>query len=278
MFAKAFASIAIFLGVAVSPGVWAEAPRRIIPLTPAIAEMTADILGEDLDAIVGVTEYADEPAALLKKKKVGPYHRIHLEAALALKPDLIIAASQGNSKDQVERLEKLGVKTLVVDSNTVDDIPKSIQKIGQALDRASTATLLEKKFSAQLEEITKRAQTRVKNTKPPRVVFQVGWNPLIVVGGTGFLNESIAKLGAQNVASELIQAFPKVSVEAVLSWKPEKIIVLALGKDETRERESIVAWKKLGVQATLHRNDAIARPSLRLVQGLYHLEKELFPK
>lgn len=269
-----FASL---LALCLSTTSLAQIPQRIIPLSPALAELTADLLGDQLDFIVGVTEYTDEPPGLLKKPKVGPYTRVHLETVLSLKPDLIVASPQGNAKDQVERLQKLGVKVLVVENENVEDIPKALEKLGQALGREKEAQILKKRFQNQLEEITARGnRRREKDPKPLKVVFQVGWNPLIVVGGRGFLQESMKKLGILNPAETIPQAFPKVSVEAVLSWKPDRVLVLSMGKDETREKEAVLAWKKLRVNATLHRNDALARPSLRLVRGLAQLEKELF--
>src|SRR6185437_8433109 len=63
-------------------------PNRIVTLAPSVAELTAEVLGMDLQRIVGVSENTDYPPALQKVESIGQYQRFNLERVVALKPDL----------------------------------------------------------------------------------------------------------------------------------------------------------------------------------------------
>src|SRR5262245_40620061 len=81
-----------------------DRPNRIVTLSPSLGELAADLLGDNLDRLVGVSEFTDYPPALKKVNSVGPYHQFNLERVLALKPDLVLATLDGNPRDRVLHL------------------------------------------------------------------------------------------------------------------------------------------------------------------------------
>src|SRR6478672_2161638 len=111
----------------------AEKPRRIVTLAPSLAELAADLAGEKIERIVGVSEYTDFPPALKKVESIGPYHKFNLEKVVSLKPDLVLATSDGNSRDQVLHLRELGVPVVVVETQSLAQVVSSIRLIGQAM-------------------------------------------------------------------------------------------------------------------------------------------------
>src|SRR4051812_6042349 len=76
-------------------------PARVVALAPSLAELAADLSGNQLEKIVGVSDYTDYPPRLEKTPSVGPYSRFNLEKVVALKPDLVLATLDGNPRDQV---------------------------------------------------------------------------------------------------------------------------------------------------------------------------------
>src|SRR4051812_45152654 len=89
-------------------------PKRIVTLAPSLGELASDLLGPELDRIVGVSEFTDYPPTLSKIPSIGPYVRINVEKVLSLKPDLVLGTVSGNSKEQVEQLIALGLHVLTV--------------------------------------------------------------------------------------------------------------------------------------------------------------------
>src|SRR5512137_2806677 len=108
-------------------------PKRIISLAPNITEILFD-LGLD-EEIVGVSIHCNFPEKAKTRPRVGSYISLDFEKIISLKPDLIIATGAGNTREMVERLEKLSFQTYVIYPKNLDGILLSIDHIGQVLDR-----------------------------------------------------------------------------------------------------------------------------------------------
>lgn len=202
-------------------------PVRIVPLAPSLAELAADIAGEDLTRIVGVTEYTDYPAALEKRPSVGPYYRFSIERVAGLKPDLVLATFDGNNKDQVNHLRELGLPVVVVATGTFDEIENSMKLVAAAMGDPSRGEQMAAKFHQGILDLRAKSRGRPKR----RVLLQVGDQPLIVAGGQSYLNEAIETIGATNVYGSMKMRYPRPSLEDVITRDPESIVILALGKD-----------------------------------------------
>jgi len=84
-------------------------PKRIVSLAPNITEILFS-LGLD-EQIMGVSIHCNFPEKAKTKVQVGSYISLDFERVVSLKPDLIIATGAGNTRDMVERLQKLGFAT-----------------------------------------------------------------------------------------------------------------------------------------------------------------------
>ncbi|MFL5815792.1 MAG: helical backbone metal receptor, partial [Bdellovibrionia bacterium] len=121
-------------------------PVRVVTLAPSLGELASDLLGESIERIVGVSDYTDYPPALTKVKNVGSYARFNLEAVVALKPDLVLATSDGNSRDQIDHLRELHLPVLVVKTSSFSEIDQSIEILAKALDEQKTGDALRKQL------------------------------------------------------------------------------------------------------------------------------------
>ena len=97
------------------------ASERIVTLSPAIAEITAD-LGA-LEEIVGVSEYTYYPQALQARSKIGGYFSLSLEKIIALNPTLVIGLP--HQQETLARLETFHIKTLQVELGKISEIEPS---------------------------------------------------------------------------------------------------------------------------------------------------------
>ena len=169
-------------------------PKRIVSLAPNITEILF-CLGLD-EEIVGVSIHCNFPEKAKSRVQVGSYISLDFEKITSLKPDLIIATGAGNTRDMVDRLEKLGFKTYVIFPKNFDDILQSIGHIGQVMNREAKARVI-------IEEMRERKQRVVELTQGlsrPKVFIQIGDAPMVTVGKGSFADDLIHIAGGENIA------------------------------------------------------------------------------
>jgi iron complex transport system substrate-binding protein len=266
-----FCALALLLLAAHGSSASAAEPRRILPLTPSLAEMTAQLLGENLDRIVGVTEFTDFPEALRSRPSVGSYARLQVERIVMLKPDLVLATSDGNPKDQILKLEKLGIKIKIVDVLALSDIPKAYLALGEILGRQEKARTIADDFDVRLASLTSAPRGK-------KLFLQLGEHPLIGVGPGTFLGQAVEKMGYGNILPSTLTPYPRLQKEFVLKAKPSAIVLLGLNTDSKAIESARKNWKDLGLHANhlvaIHGSE-LMRPTARLLDGLSALKKEL---
>lgn len=253
----------------------AAEPKRVVTLVPSLAELAAEVLGDDFSKIVGVSEYTDYPPALKSTTTVGRYDRFSIERVMGLKPDLVLASSDGNSADQVARLRELGISVFVVNTSDFESIEGSMILVADALGLRARGENMSRQFRKGLEAIRTRALQR---SSKKTVLMQVGADPLVVVGGTSFLNESLQAVGAKNVYGDRKEAYPRPSIEDAVHRNPDMVLVVSIGPGAIET--AALSWKRFAgmkavqtKQVKMIRADALVRPSLRLLEGLALLEK-----
>jgi iron complex transport system substrate-binding protein len=261
----------------------ADHPERIVTLAPSLGELAADLSGSHLEKIVGVSEYTDYPPVLSKVASIGSYARFNLERVVALKPDLVLATLDGNPKDQVLHLRELGIPVVVVATSTLDDVSRSMRLVAQAMGVSEQGEQMAARFAAGLRNIRDRAAHR--EGPKPRVVLQLGDDPLVVAGHGSFLQEALETVGAQNLYGDGATHYPRPALEDVVHRSPDVIIVLALGHDLTSFDAMAARWAQFSSlkavksrQVRVLQGDAILRPTLRLLEGLSLLEKAVYGK
>ena len=115
-----------------APHVFAEKneriPQRIVSLAPHITEMLFAIgAGNQVVAVDQASDYPDQVKAL---PKVASYQSLNAESLLAVKPDLVVIwqSTQALMRQQIEALE---IPILVMNTQTLDELPKELHVLGQ---------------------------------------------------------------------------------------------------------------------------------------------------
>jgi iron complex transport system substrate-binding protein len=200
-------------------------PQRIVSLAPGITE-TLYALGLG-DQIAGVTTFCDWPAAARKKTRIGGFSNPSLEKIVGLKPDLILATADGNRKDTVRQLERLGFSVYVINPSGIMGFLDSLYHIGEITGREKEASRMVHTLQMRLNAIDQR----IKNRSKPRVFFQLGLEPVFTVGKETFIHEMIERAGGVNVAGENIARYPVYSAESIIAASPEIIIFAPMVND-----------------------------------------------
>jgi iron complex transport system substrate-binding protein len=255
-------------------------PKRIVSLSPNIDEIVYG-LGA-WKSVVGVTIYSDFPPEVKDLPKVGGWINPNLEAIVALKPDLVIMIKD---QDKIfgDKIRRLGLKTLSVNSTTIKDISDSILKVGKALRKDEEAKEVTEKFKSRLDEIRKKTA----GVHPKRVLFVVGRNPgtledIYVIAKKSYINEIISIAGGENVVKNNVFSV-KVSKEAVFSLNPD--IIVEVNHEWINKDEAIKVWDGLkGVSAVKNKgvyiltDTTILHPSQRAAEAAKTLAEILHPE
>jgi iron complex transport system substrate-binding protein len=244
------------------------APQRIVSLAPGITEILF-ALGLD-DKIAGVTTFCDWPAAAGTKPRIGGFTNPSIEKIVFLKPDLIIATADGNRKDTVRQLERIGLPVYVTNPSDTNGILKSIVHIGEITNRKQNAGELAEKLQKRLNNITRQIRHKGK----PRVFFQIGLDPVITAGKGTLINEVIERAGGVNVAGLDTARYPRYSAEGIMGAAPEIILFAPMVNDKEFTTGKIFWQKFRGVPAVKNNKiypintDLISRASPRIVDAI----------
>ena len=159
---------------------------------------------------------------------------INLESVIAKHPDLMVAQLRSkpslSQTGVLDKLKALNIPVLFIDTmlKPVENTPKSIQLLGETLNRESEA----KQYTDFYQQHYQSILDKTKAVEPKPLVFieaKAGLNGLESccfthshVGWGGM----IEAVGARNLGSELLPgATGDVSLEKVISMKPDAYIV-----------------------------------------------------
>jgi len=195
-------------------------PARIVSLLPSLTE-TVCALGA-CARLVGTDEWSNWPAAVLALPKLGGLEDAQVERIVALKPDVVLAA---RSARVTSRLESLGLKVLVLESDTHADVRRTLGLIGQMLGAPAAGETA----WAAIEHQVRTAAARVPPARRgQRVYFEVGAGPY-AAGEASFIGQTLARLGMANIVPASLGPFPRLNPEFVLRAAPD--IVMAPARD-----------------------------------------------
>lgn len=255
---------------------WAAPPARIVSTAPSITE-TLYALGLG-PRVVAVTAYCRYPPEAARKPKIGNFLNPNLEVILGLRPDLVII--HRNPTGLAGRLQNMGLKTLEVDQQTMADVFTSMHAIGAAAGVPEAARAVEKAIRAQLEEVRRKTAKLPR----PRTMFLAGRTPgaiegMVAAGGGSYHHELIEIAGGKNIFESVTGAYPRVSLEEVLSRDPEVIIDMGemsdpAGVTEERKRAVVALWRKYPVLSAVRNgrvyavaSDIFVVPGPRMVEA-----------
>lgn len=186
--------------------------QRVVTLAPNLTEMIFAVgAGEK---IVGTDDYSNFPAAARRLAKVGGMQP-NVEKIAALKPDLVLASSEGNHPSLAPALAAAGIPLYVVRTDRLSEITPAMAFVGDVLDAPNTA-------DAVLELERDIAAQRRTRTRKPRTMFAVWVDPLYVGGRVTFTDDLLILTGAENAVH--VHGWPQYSLESLLASPPDLIL------------------------------------------------------
>ena len=185
---------------------------RVITLAPNLTELVYAI-GAGAK-VVGTDDFSNYPAVALRVAKVGGMQP-NIEKIAALKPDLVIASTEGNHPNLAPALAAIGVPLYVVRTDRLPQITTAMTRVGELLDAPDAKT------AADALQRAVDAQRRTR-AKAPRILFAVWTDPLYVGGRETFVDDLLVLTGARNAVE--VPAWPQYSLEALAAHPPDLIL------------------------------------------------------
>ena len=247
--------------------------KRIISLAPSITEILFALgLNEEIAA---VTNFCDYPEAVLNKPRIGGFINPSIEKIVSLKPDLIIATTDGNRWETIHRLSDLGFTVYLIRPKSFSGVMKAIHHIGVMVGREEESRKIIVNMISKKEEIA----TRTKSLPKPKVFFQIGYAPIMTVGRETLADDLIRLAGGKSISENESVNYPLYSIETVMLKAPEVIIISSM--ESKRDCMSLIKkwqdWKNIPAikRKSIYVIDSnlVDRPTPRIIEGLEAMVK-----
>jgi len=196
-----------------------ENPQRIVSLAPSLTE-TLFALGLG-DRVVGVTDFCDYPAEARSKTRVGGIINPSVETIVSLAPDLVLITREGNRRETMEALERLGVPVFANSTNDLSDVFRTIRQLGELAGVAERG----QRLAADLGRQSAAIADAIRPYPARRVLFLVWLQPVVSVGRNSFIEGLLQRSGAESIAEASAQPWPHLSIEDILLSEPEFILI-----------------------------------------------------
>ncbi len=192
-----------------------ETPKRIVSVVPSQTELLAH-LGLEKE-VVGITKFCVRPADWFKsKERIGGTKNLHLEKIRALKPDLIFANKEENTKEQIEELQK-DFPVWISEVKTLQDALDMIDLVGLICDKSAFAERLN-------EAVRKRFFALSKSPNTIKAAYFIWRKPYMTIGGDTFINEMMQWAGFENIFRKE-KRYPAVEVEEIKALRPDCLLL-----------------------------------------------------
>lgn len=233
--------------------------RRIVSLLPSSTETVCALGG--CDRLVGVDRFSNWPPQVERLPRLGGLEDAQVERIVALKPDLVLAASSARVLD---RLDALRIPALALEPKTLDDIRRVLDTVAMALGDPAAGQAEWHRLSARIDAAARRVPPSMRGQ---RTYFEVSSAPH-AAGAGSFVGDMLARLGMGNIVPASMGVFPKLSPEYIVRAQPQVIFASDAALREMPKRPGWPALSALRDRRTCaflpNAYDTLVRPGPRL--------------
>lgn len=252
--------------------------RRIVSLAPSVTE-TLFAIGAQAE-VIGICTFCDFPHEVEKIDRVGSYSTPNVETIIAKRPDVVIGVPP-NNPEAITTLRQLGIRVVIVEVDTTEQIRASIRTIAQEAGRVAQGESLLNEIETRMAAI----RARLEGAPQRRVLMVVGQEPLIAVGSRIFLDELISQAHGINIAAEANQPWVRFSLEVAVAKQPEVIIDGSMGSEENDKAQYLGIWRNFPTVPAVRdgrvhgtRSYTVLRPGPRLPDGFEEIARLIHPE
>ncbi len=201
-----------------------DAPiKKIVVLTPSDCEILYAIGAGD--SVIGRGTYCDYPEEVKSVKELTSGKDTNIEEIIALEPDAVVMSMMSQTEDHVKALEKAGIKVIVSDATSIEQVYQAIQMIGKATGKEGAAENLIKEMQSTFEEYKKKAEGK----EGGNIYYEV--SPLEyglwTAGNSTFMDEIGNIIGVKNVFAD-VKGWSEISEEQIIERNPDHIVTITM--------------------------------------------------
>lgn len=235
---------------------------RIVSLAPSLTEdLFAIGVGPE---IVGADSYSNRPAAAKRIPRIGALIGVSVERIVAMHPTLVVGISY--QRPVLHQLQRYGIPTIVSDDDTMDDLYKTLTRLGAATHHQAQATHVMRRMHNDIAALSRRA-----GRLPERSTFIViGESPIYTAGKQTFIATLASLARLRSVVQIATAPWPQYSAEALTVAAPQTIVTSDHGSLPLTPPWSDLPAVRNGCVFKLEA-DALLRPGPRFVDALREL-------
>ncbi|MEM4810216.1 MAG: ABC transporter substrate-binding protein [Desulfurococcaceae archaeon] len=193
-------------------------------------------------------------------KDLGGYwwSTVKTQDILEINPDLVLA-DKGAHKPLLQFFEEYGIRVLYLNggsATSINEVYNDIYIIGSIFNKADKALEvvdeIERSFSQYLHMLDKYGGKKI-------LIILGLWQGIWVAGKGTFIDDALTRLGLENAAK--VFGWVAVSIEDLISWDPDIIIIPEMGiTEKDLEEQGIMALNKPVVFLNTTETDILLRP------------------
>ena len=243
--------------------------EKAVALTASDCEIIFALEAEE--ALVGRGEYCDYPLEVKDIESVQSGYDTNIEKIIALEPDVLFMSTMALTQEQVNQLEKAGIRVVISDARDIAGTYTAIRLLGKILGKEEKAEQIINGMKTVFNSIQANKLARTQT-----IYFEV--SPLtwgLWTAGTGtFMNEIAELIGIRNCFGDN-SGWVSISQEQVLEKNPDFILTITMyygdgptPKEEIMGRagwENVTAVKNGNILNLV--NNELSRPGPRLAVG-----------
>ena len=217
-----------------------EKPNQIISLAPSLTQ-TVFAIGVE-NRLVGRTRFCLWPPEAVAIKSIGGPAVPEIESMMALKPDLILATTL-TPIEVVRQIEALDVPIAIFKQEGVEGTFSDMQVIGRLTGTAVQADTAIQKLEKRRRDLAEKVDAI---SMRPRTLLLYGIDGLYSAKVGTFPSDMIELAGGDNVVKTTASDWPRLSMENIIEWNPEVILVtLRISGEENKLVDKVIAgWKE----------------------------------
>ncbi|BAL83411.1 putative ABC transporter periplasmic substrate-binding protein [Selenomonas ruminantium subsp. lactilytica TAM6421] len=266
---------------------FSQKPARIVVTSASFLEPLEAVGGADL--VVGRPDSKTKMPAFAKDlTSVGKVYQVDTEKIMACQPDLVII-NKGMNEKLVDTLEANGIKTLVLDMKSYEDVKREVATLAKVTGNPDKGQQL----VSSMEEKIAAVKAKIPADKRRTAIIH-STNQGLTVQLDGSIAGSIVKmLGWENVASNMepLAKNPDAapySLETLVEKNPDVIFITSMGKmedikagmDKTLQSpawQSVTAVKE-GKVYYLPQDLFLLSPGIHYPEAVEQMAKCLYPE
>ena len=167
--------------------------------------------------VIGITKFCVHPESWRKSKAIiGGTKNIHHDKIAQLKPDLVIANKEENTKEDIQKLQEL-YPVYTSDIFTIQESFKMMDDLGSLLNKQQEALSLIKYIQNSFKQ--------VKKFNNETVAYIIWQKPFMLAGRKTFIHSILKLAGFQNIIVSNESRYPEVSLDELKKLNPDFIFL-----------------------------------------------------